>query len=388
MKKDIEQRRDMPLKIGIVTEYYYPVLGGIPENVYNTKVRLAKMGHRVKIITSNYYRNIFSGQNNRELADPDVIRIGLGMYVYSNGMFSQFTAGINLRSKMRKILENEKFDLLHIHSPLVLTLPIVALLEAKCPLVGTFHTYFRSNFIYHVLKDLLQRRGMDRLDGQIFVSKSCVETMSQYFKMNSRIIPNGVNTEQFNPSVRPLEKFDNSKMNLLFLGRLDPRNGLALMLKAFKIVKSEFHDVRLIIVGNGPLKFWYKHLVPKELESDIHFEGSVRDDRPKYYATCDIFCSPVKKASFGVTLLESMASGKPIVAAENMGSKDLLSSKEGILVPQNSPSEFARAILLLLKNERLRKEMGMNGRQKALKYSWDPIVRKIADYYQEILQKQ
>jgi phosphatidylinositol alpha-mannosyltransferase len=212
--------------------------------------------------------------------------------------------------------------------------------------------------------------------------------VGRYFKVNTRIIPNGVDINQFNPARPPLEKFDNNKMNLLFLSRFDPRNGLGFMLKAFKIVKSEFPDVRLIIAGDGPLKFWYKRLVPKELENDVHFEGLVKDERPSYYATCDVFCSPIMKASFGVTLLESMASGKAIVAMENVGYKDLLGPEEGILVPPNSPSEFAKAILLLLRNEKLRKEMGSNGRKKALNYSWDKVVGEIFDYYEEILNKQ
>jgi phosphatidylinositol alpha-mannosyltransferase len=376
------------LKIGIVTEYYYPLLGGITENVHNTRLRLRKMGHEVKVITSSPNGGQLAFQNNRSLNDPDVIRLGRSIPVYENGSIGHFTVGRHLRSKMRNTLEKEKFDLVHIHSPLVITLPLIALLEAKSPMVGTFHTYFESSAIYYLLRGLLQKKGMNRLNGQIFVSRSCIKAVGRYFKVNTRIIPDGVDINQFNPARPPLEKFDNNKMNLLFLSRFDPRNGLGFMLKAFKIVKSEFPDVRLIIAGDGPLKFWYKRLVPKELENDVHLEGLVKDERPSYYATCDVFCSPIMKASFGVTLLESMASGKAIVATENIGYKDLLGPEEGILVPPNSPSEFAKAILLLLRNEKLRKEMGSNGRKKALNYSWDKVVGEIFDYYEEILNKQ
>jgi phosphatidylinositol alpha-mannosyltransferase len=378
----------MSLKIGIVTEYYYPLLGGITENVHNTRLRLRQMGHEVKIITSNSNGGQFSFQNNRSLNDPDVIRLGHSIPVYENGSVGHLTVGRHLRSKMRDILEKEKFDLVHIHSPLVITLPLIALLEAKSPIVGTFHTYFERSVVYYLLRGLLQRKGMSKLKGQIFVSRSCIKAVGRYFKVNTRIIPNGVDINQFSPARLPLEKFDNNKMNLLFLSRFDPRNGLGLMLKAFKIVKAEYPDVRLIIAGDGPLKFWYKRLVPKDLENDVHFEGLVKDERPSYYATCDIFCSPIMKASFGVTLLESMASGKAIVATENVGYKDLLGPEEGILVPPNSPSEFAKAILLLLKNEKLRKEMGSNGRKKAMNYSWDKVVGEIFDYYKEVLYKQ
>ncbi len=375
----------MAFKIGIVTEYYYPLLGGITENVHNTGIKLKEMGYEVKIIASNYDRARFTVPKSRDLSDPDIIRIGSSLPVYSNGSLAHLTIGKNLRARIRAILEDEKFSILHLHSPTVLTLPLISLLEANCPLVGTFHTYFDRSVIYSVLKELIQKRCIDKLDGQIAVSKTSLEAMSRYFKLHARIIPNGVDTDQFNPSAPRLEKFDDGRMNLLFLSRFDPRNGLALMFRSFEIVKSEFHDVRLIIVGNGPLGFYYRQLVPKALENDIYFEGLVRDNRPTYYATCDVFCSPITKASFGVTLLEAMASCRPIVATENLGYREVLSSDEGFLVSQNDPKAFAEAILHLLKDEQLRKEMGANGLRKALRYSWGRVVHEIVGYYEEIL---
>jgi phosphatidylinositol alpha-mannosyltransferase len=378
----------MALKIGIVTEYYYPLLGGITESVHNTRIRLEAMGHKVKIITSYYHGNKFAVYENHDSSDPNVIRVGRSFPVYSNGSFGHFAMGIGLRAKIRRILKTEDFDLLHMHSPIVLTLPAFGLLEAKSPTVGTFHTYFDGNFIYSMFRNTIQRKGINKLCGQIFVSKSCVEALDKYFKLNPRIIPNGVDTEQFSPSAPRYEKFDDQKMNLLFLSRFDPRNGLAFMLKAFELVKSEFPEVRLIIVGDGPLKSYYQKIAPGKLRDDIYFEGLARSQRPKYYASCDVFCSPIMKASFGITLLEAMASGKPVVATENVGYKELFSRDAGFLVPQHDTHQFANAILRLLKNEQLRKEMGENGRRYALKYSWDNVVRDIFDFYQEILQKR
>ena len=373
------------MKIGIVTEYYYPLLGGITEHGYHKKLRLQGMGHEVKVITSN---STVHGSHGC-LGDPsfgnEVIRMGRGVPVYSNGSFAHMTIGRNLRGQMRAVLKAEKFDLLHLHSPIVITLPPLALLEAKCPLVGTFHTYFEGSLIYSTLKGYIQKRIVDRLSGQIAVSKTCTEALGRYFTLDARIIPNGVDTDQFSPGVAPVENYDGGKMNLLFLSRFDPRNGLPLMLKAFDLIKAEFPDVRLIVVGNGPLGFYYKRLVPKRLKQDVHFEGLVNHKRPAYYARCDVFCSPVMKASFGVTLLEAMASGKPIVATENEGYKELLSPDESILVRPMDPAAIAEAVLSLLKNDALRQKMGRNGRRKAMRYSWDRVAREISDYYDEIL---
>jgi phosphatidylinositol alpha-mannosyltransferase len=341
----------------------------------------------VKIITSNCSRCTPTNVDSHSLYSPNLIRMGHSVPIYSNGSFAHLTVGIGLRANMRKILEREKFELLHVHSPLVPTLPLIALLEATCCVVGTFHTYFDRNLVYGVLKKVIDKRLLSRLDGQIAVSKSCIEALSRTFKLNARIIPNGVDTRRFSPKVLRLERFDQSKMNLFFLGRLDPRNGLSLMLQAFSILKSEFPRVRLIIAGDGPLRSYYKSLIPRSLAGDIHLVGPILGERTRYYATCDVFCSPVEKASFGVTLLEAMASGKPIVATANHGYKELLGPEEGFLVPPGDPKAFARSILYLLRDEQLRTYMGLNGRIKALRYSWDHVAGDIAAYYEELLNR-
>ena len=374
------------MKIGIVTEYYYPLLGGITENVHNTVTRLDKMGHETTIITSNAPKLSSDIQAEHATGRTVVIRVGRSVPVYANGSFAHITVGRRVRAEIRAVLKAGKFDLVHLHSPLVITLPLIALLEATCPVVGTFHTSFGRSYSYSLLRGKLQK-GVDKLKGKIVVSNTCLESLRRYFNLNARTIPNGVDTEQFSPTVLPLDKFNDDKINLLFLSRFDPRNGLRLMLRAFEIIKSEFAAVRLIVVGDGPLSLYYKRFVPQHLKHDVCFEGVVNEGRPRYYASCDIFCSPVMRASFGVTLLEAMASGKPIVATENPGYRELLGRDQGFLLPPNDPDSFAKAILALLKDERLRNEMGANGRKKALAYSWDTIARDIADYYDEILRK-
>lgn len=372
------------MKIGIVTEYYYPLLGGITENVHNTKARLRRMGHEVKIITSNGGHRHYDTGESRLWDESDIIRIGHTTRLYSNGSFAHVTIGLNLRRQMKRIIETERFDLLHIHSPIVPTLPMIAVADAQCPRVGTFHTCFDWSFFYAAMNGTVQR-WLDALDGQIAVSNTCIEALGQHFHLNARVIPNGVDTEEFSPTVRPLDSFQDGKRNILFLSRFDPRNGLRLMIHAFELVKRDFPDVRLIIVGDGPLKPYYKRFIPRRIARDVYFAGHVRDERARYYASCDVFCSPVMKASFGITLLEAMASGKPIVATENQGYRELLGPSEGFLLPQNDPAAFADAICRLLEDADLRARMGAAGRTKALSYSWDRIARDIAGYYDEIL---
>lgn len=375
----------MNLKIGIVTEYYYPLLGGISEHVHNTAMRLRQRGHSVRIITSH----LNEGQNGTKPA-AEIIRIGRSAVILNNGSLARITLGRHLFDELRRVLDEEKFDLVHVHSPLVPTLPMFALRVAKCPTVGTFHTYFDKRCFlgkigYTLLNGPTQKLLIDKLTGQIAVSQSCIDALTPFFKINARIIPNGVEISEFSPAVPKLPQFNDGKKNLLFLGRLDPRNGFSFMVQAFGIIKSRFPNVRLIIVGDGPLRRYYKHLVPEDLIGDIHLVGPILEERNRYYSTADVFCSPVEMASFGITLLEAMASGTPIVATDNCGYRELLEEKEGFLVPPHDAATFAERVLTLLNNPALSDEMGRNGREKAVGYSWDKVTDSIVQFYEELL---
>jgi len=378
----------MPLKIAIVTEYYYPLIGGITENVHNTATRLRSLGHTVKIITSRVHTN---GVRAREIPPDaaDILRIGRSVPIHSNGSVAHVTIGMHLWRDLCDLFARERFDIAQLHGPLVFTLPamgVIAAKVAKCPRIGTFHTYFDGSAVYSRFRGILQREFLDKMQAQTFVSSSCVTSLERYFTLKDpRIIPNGVDVDRFNPATPRLERFDRSKLTLLWLGRPDPRNGLGHMVKAFEIVRRQFAEVRLVVVGRGSSRDLYDRMIPPALRPDVHFEGPAIATRPAYYSTCDVFCSPVSKASFGITLLEAMASGKPIVATDNVGYRDLLGPEEGILVPQDDPEAFAGAILRLLEDERLRSEMGKAGLRKVARYSWDHIVRETIDLYEEIL---
>jgi phosphatidylinositol alpha-mannosyltransferase len=232
------------------------------------------------------------------------------------------------------------------------------------------------------LKGVLQKQFVDRLDGVTVVSPSVLRALSRYFEMDARIVPNGVDTQMFNPRVPRMVRFGPEKRTLLFLGRFDPRNGLPFMLRAFAEVRKRLRDVRLVVVGSGPLEGVYQRMVPDDLRDDVHFEGPALINRPSYYASADLFCSPISNASFGITLLEAMATGTPIVATDNVGYRDLL-GPEGLLVPYDVKG-FADAIVQLLSDDRLRIAMREAGLRKAEEYSWPSVVTRLLDYFQEI----
>lgn len=189
----------------------------------------------------------------------------------------------------------------------------------------------------------------------------------------------------------PIDKFCDGKLNILFTGRLEKRKGVNYLLKAYRRVKEEIPNSRLLIVGPGTrLRKKYEKYVRKNGLSDVVFTGHVSyDDLPRYYKTADVFCAPATGSeSFGIILLEAMAVGKPIVASNIAGYARLVTSgADGLLVPPRDEKMLAQSLISLLNDEALRQQMGARGILKAKEYDWKVLAQRIVDYYNGILNK-
>src|SRR6476659_11321240 len=187
-----------PLRIALVTEYYYPHLGGICEHVHFFAREARRYGHHVDIITSN-----IPGAR----PEPHVIRIGKSQPVYANGSQARFTWGLELRKDLRRVFSLGQYDIIHVHSPLSPVLPVVAIEQADCPVVGTFHTYFDRSFFYNIGNRYFQKK-LDKLDAAIAVSHSTTIALNRYFEANWTIVPNGIDTSVFHTDVPKPDEID------------------------------------------------------------------------------------------------------------------------------------------------------------------------------------
>jgi phosphatidylinositol alpha-mannosyltransferase len=372
------------LKIGIVTQSYYPFFGGVTEHVHHVALALERRGHAVTIITG--------GAGRDEPGSPlRVLRTGRTVLVPSNGARATVTLGFGLRRWLRRVLRAEDFDIVNCQCALAPTLPLFAIKEAACPVVGTFHSSAKSNIGYAIFRRTL--RGYHaRLSGKIAVSEPARDFVREYFGGDYRIIPNGVDTERFSPGARPIEMFDDGAFNVLYVGRLEPRKGLSVLLEAFRGVwESEGERARLIIVGHGPLRRRLSRSVPDELRGAVHFEGRVSSELlPRYYASSQVLCSPATRSeSFGIVLLEAMASGVPVAASDIPGYRTAVrSGVHGLLVEPGSPAPLATALRLLARDESLRTRLAVAGRENAEGYSWDRVAATIEDYFWEVLEER
>src|SRR5262249_23271172 len=178
---------------------------------------------------------------------------------------------------------------------------------ASCPTVGTFHTYFDFNAYYRIFGPIAQNY-LNKLDRIVCVGEAGVRAMRKYVRFDARVIPNGVDFEWFSRAQPKMARFRDSRPTILFVGRLDPRNGLDFLLKALEQVARTLPDVRLVVVGDGPLRKTYEKRAGARLGGQVVFEGPATETRPQYYASADVCCFPAEISnSSSVTLLEALA---------------------------------------------------------------------------------
>lgn len=365
-------------KIAIVTPYYYPLPGGVQEYVYHLKKEYKKMGFFTKVITG-----VSNGISFKD--EDDVIRIGKNLPFLINGSTGQIVL-VAKNNKIKEILDKYNFDVIHFQEPFVPFLSHSIIKNSNAINIGTFHANFDSNFFYRISTNFLSPLW-DKLHGKIAVSISARSSITKYFRGEVEIIPNGVDTVRFNPRNPKIKKFDDKKINILFTGRIEKRKGLIYLLKAYSNLKTRYSDIRLIIVGKGPLLKEHQNFVKKNKIKDVFFEGFVPiKELPYYYSTADIYCSPALFGeSFGIVLLEAMANGIPVVAFNISGYNDVVSNLEnGLLAIPRDVHDLTEKLELLIKETDLRKELGSKGLIKARNHTWKKIAEKNIVFYHKI----
>jgi phosphatidylinositol alpha-mannosyltransferase len=234
---------------------------------------------------------------------------------------------------------------------------------------------------------------VEKLDARIAVSHTARDYAAAYFPGVYRVIPNGVDIERFHPSVAPFPEFrEGDHVNLLFVGRLDPRKGLHHLIAAMpEIVKRTRGRARLLVVGDSYLRPRLEAAVAPEVRDKIKFLGHVPSgDLPRWYATGDIFVSPASgNESFGIVLIEAMASGRPVVASDIPGYRSVITpGQNGVMCPPGDVAALAAALTALVEDPARRRTLSENGRARAIEFSWPRVTDQLEGVYRDVLTRR
>jgi phosphatidylinositol alpha-mannosyltransferase len=389
------------MNIGMVTEFYYPHRGGISEHVRSLSLALMRRGHSVTVITGGMPAGPME-------PGPPVVRLGRSVALRYNGSVSRVTIGVGLGHAVRRTLRDGRFDLLHLHNPLMPTLPYLALRNAGCPVVATLHSGYPRDRLAEIFRGPL-RGLLDRASLLLPVSGSARRAVEPFFPGNYRIIPNGVDFDFFagarptapdRPSIScPVDIPDDfpvpgmrceqggiSPQRILFVGAAVPRKGLPVMLEAYGLLRDRRRGLELWVAGDGPLLERVRRAVPERLRSEVRLLGSC--DR-RTLRTClslaDLFCAPsLGRESFGMVLLEAMAAGVPVIASDIDGYVEVVDpGVDGLLVSPGDPVALAGAMDYLLGDPGLRSRLVRAGRRKAAGLRWERIASVVEAAYQE-----
>jgi phosphatidylinositol alpha-mannosyltransferase len=318
------------------------------------------------------------------------IAMGKPLPIPTGGSVARVSLSVWLRNRIRKLLKDENFDVIHIHEPFAGAVTLGALLPSdsrkNVVRIATFHSYGGSQ-LYKIVAKRILRIYSDRLDGRIAVSKVAKEFINNYLPDNYEVIPNGVNVDTF----RDVDGFSNlrdGKTNILFLSRLENRKGLRYLLMAYCDLKWKYPNLRLIVVGSGDLDSESSRILGERNPQDVMLVGGVsEEDKRRYYKSADIFCAPATgQESFGIVLLEAMSSGIPIVASEIKGFSQVVNNeKNALLCTPKDVGDLTKTLTRLIEDPQLRMRLSGCGWDTAQTYQWSVVSEKVLDYYRKIL---
>ena len=373
-----------PLRVALIAEDYYPQLGGVPEHVHNLARELEALGHHTTIVTS-HMREPGAGSREPE-RHPDVRRVGTSLVIYANGGVARITVGWRLTARLEALFRQERFDVVHVHGGLNPTFGLVApraAWRAGIPVVATFHTWFPRSIACRVFRQPLQRI-LDRHAATVAVSSAARDAMARYFTAPWEIIPNGVDTTFFRPGLHGgTDRRGRAGPQLLWLGRIEPRNDLRTVLAAMPGILKHHPATRLTVVGDGP---WRSRMerAARHLGPAVRFAGYANGDRPAYYRGSDLYLCPTRRASFGVTLLEAMACGTPLVVSDIPAFRDVAGQSQAVFAPPGEPEAWSDAVNTLLADTDRRAAMTHEGRRVAERHAWPLVAQRVLAVYRRV----
>lgn len=372
------------MKIGLVCPYNINKHGGVLEVVLALKDGLDDKGHQVKIITP-------MPRGNGKVKPPkDVIFMGTSTDFHSPARTTTQVSSTHDNEETDAILEAEKFDVLHFHEPWVPLLSRQLLHRSNAVNIATFHSKVPETMMARTVIKVVNpymRSVMKYLHELTAVSNSGAEYAASMTTRPIAIIPNGIDLTRYH---RLTDVKKGKKSMILYVGRLEPRKGVKYLLKAFQLLAQDNPNVELIIAGDGPDRDKLEMLADDLKLKNISFLGFVSEElKLELLSKADLFCSPaIFGESFGIVLLEAMATGTVTVAGNNSGYVDLMPEVGSIsLVNPEDTTEFARRLDLLLHEKSLRELWQKWAAGYVQQFSYPRVVEQYEELYKDALKQ-
>lgn len=368
------------MKIGLVLDDTLDKPDGVQQHVLTVGKWLGEQGHEVHYLVANTERTDL----------PHVHSLGRFINVKYNKNNVRTPLPAN-RSKIKNLLKQEDFDVLHVQLPYspFLAKQVIRYASKRTAVIGTFHILPASRlhgYSNQALR-LLLGRSIKRFDKIVAVSEPAVHFARKAYGISASYLPNPID-EGFFRSGRRMGKFNARKLNIVFLGRLVQRKGIIELIDAYNALPDELAKrTRLIVCGRGPLKAKAKSRVTKG--RDVHFEGYVAEaDKPNYLASADIAVFPSTGGeSFGIVLVEAMAAGsKVVIGGNNAGYRSILGAQPYLLFNPKDKANFVEHLSMFITDTKLRERMYEWQQETVGQYDVGVVGPQLIEIYESSLQ--
>ncbi len=348
----------------MISPYSFTLPGGVQMQALYLARALRRRGVSVSLL----------GPCDGPPPEPDIIPIGNSLFIAANGSFAPIAFDIPAFQRSYAVLRDQRFDLLHVHEPLVPAPSLAALVSKRAPLVATFHAAGGSAAYDNVSPVL--RWVCNRLDWRGAVSSDAAEMARRCLGGTYEVLFNGVPVERF----RQVKPHPTEGPTIFFVGRHEPRKGLAVLLAAMRGLPA---DVVLWIAGEGP----QTELLKRRMATDqrVRWLGRLsEEEKISRLRGADVFCAPsLRGESFGVVLLEAMAAETPIVASDIPGyARVARPGIEATLVPPGDTERLAEALRQTLLTPG---DLVARGIERAEQFSMDRLAERYEDVYRRVL---
>lgn len=377
------------LRICLVSAAYHPYPSGVSEHVHHLALNLHRLGEEVEILTTR-----FPGSFDDSSLPFPVTRFGRAVLVPMNRSYATLPVGLRMPGQVKQFLDRRRFDVVHCHGLFWPEISYWAIRHSSAVNVITSLTAgFRIRTAGAGLFRRIFRDQLSKIDGRIAISDRARQAVSPFVPGEFRTIPCGIELDRFRPDLAPLpEPTTPDRPTMLFLGRLDGRKGILVMLRSLPRVLANVPGARLVVVGSGPEEQQARAVVRElDIEDSVRFVGRVtRQELPRFYAGCDLYCSPALGGeTLGIVLLEAMATGTPVVASDIPGYDETVrNGQDGILVEPGQPELLADALVRVLSDAGLHDRLSRAGLDRARQFAWPGVAARTLDFYRELLKKR
>jgi phosphatidylinositol alpha-mannosyltransferase len=368
------------MKVAIVVPYSWSFWGAVVEHAELQADALRRAGVETRTIIGNdppgsFTRALHPRLGRHGSPPPDVIPVGRSVIVPANGSLPNIVLSPRSVLRIRRALERERFDVVHVHEPMTPAIAVAALAQARGPLVATFHASGRLGWMK--LATPLWGFLADRLDARIAVSPQARDSARAWLPGDYEIVPNGVLIPEGSDA-------GGREHRVLFAGRHDPRKGLPVLLRAWPEIRRRT-GARLRIVGADPLAV--RLLLTRERVPDegIDVLGFLpQDDYTRELQSVKALVAPsLGGESFGMVLTRAFACATPVIASDIPGYRDVMTAEAGVTFPAGDIGALVDAVEVMLADEEGRQALGRAARRVAVeKYSWDDVARRLVDVYE------